>query len=68
MKRKNPLYRTGRYLLKTKERPDGRSNKVRYFLPGMQKPWKKSHGFGPEWNKICLLSDRQAALITKPSV
>lgn len=60
--KKNPLYRTGRYLLKTRERPEGRLNEVHYFLKSHHQPWRRGRqGFGPEWDTIFDLSDRQIA-------
>ena len=63
--RTNPLYRSGKHLLKSKEKPEGRSNKVRYFLPGMEKPWREGRrtGWGPDEDEIMDKSKRQAALI-----
>lgn len=58
--KKNPLYRAGKYLLKTKEKPDDRSNKVGYFRPGDNQPWRPKHEhFGPEFDEVFTLSDRQ---------
>lgn len=60
----NPLYRTGRHLLFTKELPEGRSNKVRYFLKGHEKPWQGGiGGFGPEWEEVLRKSGLQARAI-----
>lgn len=57
----NPLYRTGRHLLFSNELPEGRSNKVRYFLRGHEKPWRDGRsGFGPEWNEVFERSNKQA--------
>lgn len=57
----NPLYRTGRHLLFTNELPEGRSNKVRYFLKGHEKPWQGGRGgFGPEWQEVLRKSGLQA--------
>jgi hypothetical protein len=61
MRKKNPLYRTGRHLLFTNELPEGRSNKVRYFLKGHEKPWQGGRGgFGPEWQEVLRKSSLQA--------
>lgn len=59
-RKNNPLYRTGKYLIKTKEKPDSRSNKVGYFRPGDNQPWRPKHEhFGPEFDEVFTLSNRQ---------
>lgn len=64
MKKKNPLYRTGKQLLFSNELPEGRSNKVRYFLRSHHLPWRAGkQGFGPEWDPIFEKSNKQVALM-----